>query len=111
MSHTRPNIAFAVGIVSQFMHEPNEEHMNAMVRIPRYLIGASGKGLLFSKINNLEVEYTDVDWAGYINDRRSTSGYCTFGRSNLVTWRSKKQLVVARSSTEAEFKSITLGIC
>ena len=60
----------------------------------------------------MEIEvYTDADYTGSITDRRSTSGYCTFLGGNLVIWRSKKQLVVARSSAEAEFRSMALGIC
>jgi len=54
---------------------------------------------------------TDADWAGDQDDRRSTSGYVTYVWGNLVTWRSKKQSVVARSSAEAEFRAIALGIC
>ncbi|RVW89842.1 putative mitochondrial protein [Vitis vinifera] len=53
----------------------------------------------------------DADWAGSVNNRRSTSGYCTFVWGNLVTWRSKKQNVVARSNTEAEFRAVAQGIC
>ena len=60
----------------------------------------------------LEIEaYTNADWAGSISDQRSTFGYCTFLGGNLITWRSKKQLVVARSSAKAESRSLALGIC
>jgi hypothetical protein len=112
LSHTRPDIAFAVSVVSQFMHAPCEKHMEAVYRILRYLKSAPGKGLMLYKNGHLEVEgYTDVDWAGSITDRRSTSGYCTFVGGNLVTWRSKKQSVVARSSAEAEFRAMAHGIC
>ncbi|KAJ8751774.1 hypothetical protein K2173_025959 [Erythroxylum novogranatense] len=63
---------------------------------------APGKGLLFSKHDHLRIEvFTDADWAGSLDDRRSTTGYCTLLGGNLVTWRSKKQSVVARSSAEA----------
>ena len=63
-----------------------------------------GKGLFFQRTTKKEIEiFSDADWAGSVTDRRSTSGYCLFVWGNLVTWRSKKQLVVARSSAEAEF--------
>ena len=91
LSHTRPDIAFAVSVVSQFMHAPHEAHLDAAYRILRYLKSAPGKGLYFAKHDHLLVEaYSDADWAGSVTDRRSTSGYCTFVGGNLVTWRSKK---------------------
>ena len=112
LSHTRPDIAYVVSVVSQFMHEPSEEHMNAVFRILRYLKGTPGKGLLFSKNNVSNIfGYTDSDWAGDQTTRKSTSGYFTFVEGNLVTWRSKKQKVVARSSAEAEFRGMAHGIC
>lgn len=105
LSHTRPDIAYDVSVVSQSMHNPSKSHMEAVIRILRYLKSSPGKGLMFSKNNRqLKVDgYTDADWAGNITDIKSTSGYFTFIRGNLVTWRSKKQKVVALSSAEAEF--------
>lgn len=86
--------------------------MDAVMRILRYLKSCPGRGLLYKSHGHLQVEcYTDADWAGSLDDRRSTSGYCTFVGGNLVTWRSKKQSVVARSSAEAEFRSMAHGIC
>ncbi|XP_072060390.1 secreted RxLR effector protein 161-like [Arachis hypogaea] len=111
LSHTRPDIAYAVGIVSQFMHKPQEDHMEAAMRIVRYLKGAPGSGIIFKKNGHLKVEtYTDADWAGNPNDRRSIAGYFTLVGGNLVTWKSKKQTVVALSSAEAEFRGIVKGI-
>ena len=67
---------------------------------------------MFSKNNHLDIEgYIDADWAGNISDRKSTSSYFTFVGGNLVTWRSKKQKVVALSSAEAEFRGMVKGIC
>lgn len=90
-----------------------EQHMNAVICILRYLKLSPGKGILFTKNankQNIEV-YTDADWAGTIDNRLSTSGCLTFVGGNLVTWRSKKQNVVARSSVEIEYRGMTLGIC
>ena len=88
--------------MSQFMHDLKKPHMDVVERILRYLKSASGKGLLFSNHGHLKVEgYTDADWAESADDKRSTADYFTFVGGNLVTWRSKKQQVVARSSAEA----------
>ncbi|GMI75147.1 cysteine-rich RLK (RECEPTOR-like protein kinase) 8 [Hibiscus trionum] len=108
LSHTRPDITFGVSVISQFMHAPREKHLEAAYRILRYLKGTPGKGLHFKKDVNRSIEvYTDADWAGAVNDRRSTSGYCSYVWGNLVTWRSKKQSVVARSSAEAEYRALS----
>lgn len=112
LSHTRADIAYAVSPVSQYMHNPSTDHMEAVMRILQYLKGAPGKGLMLRKYNHLRIEgYTDADWAGSITDRKSTSGYLTLVGGNLVTWRSKKQKVVALSSAEAEFRGMAKGVC
>ena len=86
LSHTRPNIAYVVSVVSQFMHNPSEDHMDAVIRILRYLKSSPGKGLLFSKNGHLRINgYTYADWARNISNRRSTSGYFMFVGGNLVT--------------------------
>lgn len=111
LSHTRPDIAYAVSIVSKFMHNRSEEHMSMVIRILRYLKSSPGRGLMFSKNNHLSVDGTYADWAGTMFDRKSTSKYFTFVGGNLVTWRSKKQKVVALSSAKAEFKGMSKGLC
>ncbi|RVX13746.1 Retrovirus-related Pol polyprotein from transposon RE1 [Vitis vinifera] len=113
LAHTRPDLAYALSVVSQYMHNPGEQHMNVVMRILRYLKNAPRKGILFAKnVDHQSIEvYTDADWAGAVDDRRSTSGYFTFVGDNLVTWKSKKQNVVARSSAEAEFRGMALGLC
>ncbi|PHT92192.1 Beta-amylase 1, chloroplastic [Capsicum annuum] len=106
------DIAHAVSLVSQFMHNPSEEHMGAVIRILQYLKSSSGRGLMFKKYSHLNINgCIDADWAESATDRRSTSGYLTFVGGNLVTWRSKKQRVVALSSAEAKFRSMTKEIC
>ncbi|RDX84759.1 putative mitochondrial protein, partial [Mucuna pruriens] len=103
LSHTRPDIAYAVSVINQFMHDPTKRHLQA---------ASLGKELLFRKEGKLSMEiYIDAYYARSIIDRRSTSGYCMFMRGNLVTWKSKKQNVVTRSSAEAEFRVIAHDIC
>ena len=78
--------------------------MEAVIRILRYLKGSPGRGVLYQKNGHLDlIAYTNADWAGDRNDRKSTSGYFTLVGGNLMTWRSKKLKVVALSSAEAEF--------
>ena len=90
LSHTRPDIAYAISLVSQFMHNLSKDHMNVVIRILRYLKSSPGRELMFRKHGHLNVEgYLDVDWAGS-SDKKSTSRYFTCVGGNLVTWRSKK---------------------
>lgn len=94
------------------MDSPSEDHMAAVYRILRYLKASPGKGLFFWKGTSQQVSgYTDVDWAGDGTDGKSTSGYFMFVNGNLVTWRSKKQNFVARSSAEAEYRGMVHGVC
>ena len=112
LSYTRPDIAYAVNMVSQFMHCLSEDHMSVVIQILRYLKSSLGKGLMFSKNDHLRVEgYIDTDWARSTMDGKSTSSYFTFIGGNLVTWRSKKQKVVALFSAKAEFRGMTNGYC
>lgn len=102
LSHTRPDIAYVVSVVSQFIHDPRKQHMDDADHILKYLMYAPSKSLLFSNNDHMKIEgYIDADWEGSANNRRPTSGYFTFVGDNHVTWRSKKQPVVARSNVEA----------
>ena len=111
LCHTRPDISYAVSVVSRYMHDPRTGHMEAVYRILRYLKNSPGRGLWFKPNQHLNVEgYCDADWASSLDDRRSTSGYCIFVGGNLVSWRSKKQEVVARSTAEAEYRAMALSL-
>ncbi|KAJ9544883.1 hypothetical protein OSB04_024590 [Centaurea solstitialis] len=107
LTFTRPDIAFAVQQVCLFMHDPRLPHLNALKRILRYLKGTLSHGLHIkaSAVDRL-VAYSDAYWAGCPNTRRSTSGFCVYLGDNLVSWSSKRQHVVSRSSAEAEYRGI-----
>lgn len=103
---TRPELSFCVNKLSQYMNCPTETHWRAVKRVLRYLIGTSDHGLFFTKGNIAVVGYSDADWASSVEDRRSTTGYVVYLGSNPVAWCSKKQSVVSRSSSEAEYRSL-----
>ena len=90
------------------MHDPREPHLTAAKRILRYLQGTLDHGLLLRRASTSElVVYTDADWAGCPDIRRSTSGYAVFLGDNLVSRSAKHQNVVSRSSAEAEYRSVS----
>ncbi|XP_020254028.1 uncharacterized protein LOC109831099 [Asparagus officinalis] len=111
LSHTHSDISFAVIVVGRYMYDPRKDHINAVYQILRYLKSAPGKGLIFRKNEHVSIKgYCDSDWASCADDRRSTLGYCIFIGGNLVSWKSKKQSVMARSIAEAEYRAMTLGV-
>ncbi|XP_039034920.1 secreted RxLR effector protein 161-like [Hibiscus syriacus] len=107
--HTRPDISFAVNKAAQFLQEPTEVHWLAFKRILRYLRGTLETGLWFpaqaQKLMTLNA-FSDSDWGGDVDDRRSISGYCVYNGNHLLAWCSKKQRAVSRSTAEAEYRSL-----
>ncbi|KAK4381916.1 Retrovirus-related Pol polyprotein from transposon RE1 [Sesamum angolense] len=110
LTTTRPEIAFSVSVISQFMQSPRSSHLDAAKRILRYIKGSLDYGLLYKNSNDFKLKgFTDADWVGDASDRRSTSGYCFNIGSAVVSWCSKKQSTVALSSTEAEYMAATIA--
>ncbi|XP_071695005.1 secreted RxLR effector protein 161-like [Rutidosis leptorrhynchoides] len=111
LAHTQPDIAHSIGVVSQFMHQSQVHHMEAAMRIIRYLKKTSGHRVIFKNNRHLETQiYTYASWTGEEGDRRSTSGFFILVVRNLVAWRSKKQKVVSLSSAESKLRGITKGV-
>ena len=110
MTITRPDIAHVVNSVSQFLHSPTKDHFFAVKRILRYVKGTLHFGLTFHSFAALGalVAYSDADWVGCPDTRRSTSGYSIYLGNNLVSWSAKKQPIVSRSSYEFEYRALSL---
>lgn len=107
--HTRPDLAFSVGVVSRYMEKPTVMHMKAVKQILRYLKGTIDFGLVYTQGEKQEtlVGYSDSDLAADLGGRRSTPGMAFYLTESLVTWCSQKQKTVALSSCEAEFMAAT----
>jgi hypothetical protein len=112
LTNTRPDIAYATQQLSQFMHKPTMTHYKAACRVIRYLKHNPGRGLMFNRNSDIQIlGYSDADWAGCLDTRRSTSGYCFFIGSFLISWKAKKQLTISKSSSEAEYRALSTATC
>jgi hypothetical protein len=104
---TRPDIAFAVQQACLFMHDPRGPHLALLKRILQYVRSTTSHGLLLRASNELNITaYSDADWAGFPDTRRSTSGFRVFLSESLVSWSLKRQPTVSRSSVEAEYRAV-----
>ncbi|RZB42467.1 Retrovirus-related Pol polyprotein from transposon TNT 1-94 [Glycine soja] len=103
---TRPDIAFAVGMLGKYQSNPGIDHWRAAKKVPRYLQGTKDYMLMYRQTNNLDViGYSDSDFAGCVDSRRSTSGYIFMMTGGAISWRSVKQSLTTTSTMEAEFVS------
>ncbi len=109
LTFTRPDLSFAVHQVCQYMASPTSVHLMAAKRILRYLKGTLHLGISFRPGPLTLSAFTDADWAGDPDDRRSTSGLLVYLGPNPITWSAKKQLTVSRSSTESEYRALALA--
>uniref|UniRef100_A0A151UGU2 Copia protein n=1 Tax=Cajanus cajan TaxID=3821 RepID=A0A151UGU2_CAJCA len=105
---TRPEISYSVHVLSQFMQAPRQEHWHATMRVVRYLKSFPSQGIILPKENDLNlVGYSDSDWASCPITRRSITGYLMKLGPILISWKTKKQATVSKSSTEAEYRAMS----
>ena len=107
----RPDISFAVQLVARFTNNPTKEHWTAVIRILRYLKGTRTRGLVYSPSTATSLAgFCDADWAGDVDKRKSTSGYCFLLNGTAISWTSKRQSTVALSSAEAEYLALGTAV-
>jgi hypothetical protein len=109
---TRPDLAYVVQQVCLFMHDPREPHLALIKRILRYVNDTLSASLHIGTgpVDKL-IAYSDADWVGCPDSHRSTSGFCVFLGDNLISWSSKRQTTVSRSSAEAEYRVVAHVVC
>lgn len=111
LTFTLPDICYAVQQVCLFMHDPRDSYFAALKRILRYLRGTLDHGLHLSPSRDSHITaYSDADWGGCPDTRRSTSGYCVYLGDNLISWSSKRRASTSRSSAEAEYRGVANAV-
>ena len=112
MNTTRLDITFITQQLSQFLSKPTHTHYNVALRVLKYLKGFPGHGIFFPRDSCLHIQgYIDADWEGCKDTRHSISGHCFFLGQTLISWRTKKQPTVSRSSSEAEYRAMVSATC
>lgn len=112
LNFPRPDVTFAVQQLSQFINAPYSSHWDAVTHVLRYLKGCPSLGLFYPSTNTFDLQaYCDADWGTCPDTRKSITGYCIFLGSALISWKSKKQNIVSRSTAEAEYRSLGTTTC
>ncbi|GKB12493.1 ribonuclease H-like domain-containing protein, partial [Tanacetum coccineum] len=113
LTHTRPNIAYSVHCLAQYMHSPLKSHLNSALNVLRYLKGAPGKGIGYNygECNNNLSGYGDADWAKCLKTRKSVIGYCVFFNNCLISWKSKKTEHYIQIIHRLEYRSLSSVAC
>lgn len=112
---TRPDLAFSVGMISTYVQNPKVSRLSSIKRVMRYVKGTLSWGMLLPTQKDDSVVklvgYSDADWCGDKDDRKSTAGYCVFLGKAPISWGSKKELAVALSTCESEYIFVAMSVC
>ncbi|XP_073219765.1 uncharacterized protein [Cicer arietinum] len=112
LTNTRPDISFAIVRLSQFLSAPTDLHLQAAFRIVRFIKNNPGKGLFFPARSSFQIKgFCNFDWGACQDTRRSVTGFCFFLGDSLISWKSEKQSIVSRSSSEAEYRALAQVTC
>ncbi|KAJ9173157.1 hypothetical protein P3X46_016321, partial [Hevea brasiliensis] len=112
LTTTRLDITFSIQQLSQFLSKPTEIHLQAMHGVLRYIKSSPGKGLFFPSASTIHLKaFSDSDWAGCVDTRRSVIGFSSYLDDSLISWKSKKQTTVSESSSEAEYRALAATTC
>lgn len=104
---SRPDISFTVHRLSQFLQQPTSSHLHLVHQLLRFLKGSHGQGILLKPVTTFHLRaFVDADWGACLDTRRTVSGFCVFFGDSLISWKSKKQTTVARSSAEVEYRAL-----
>ena len=109
---TRPDLTYAVHILSQFMDKPRQPHLEAAHKVLKYIKRTPGQGILLPSTGSLQLQaFCDADWTRCRDTRRSVTGYCILLGNAPVSWKTKKQTTISRSSAVAEYRSMATTCC
>ncbi|GAU46710.1 hypothetical protein TSUD_287990 [Trifolium subterraneum] len=112
LTHTRPDIAYTVSKLSQFLAKPSTEHMLAAIHVLKYIKQSPDQGLFYKSNSSLKLKgFSDSDWGACPDTRRSTTGFCFYLGNSLISWKSKKKNIVSRSSSDAEYRALAQATC
>ena len=112
LTNTRPGITFSVNNLSQFVTAPTKEHQQDAFHVLRYLKVAPGSGIFFHSSNSIQLKcFSDSDWATCPTTRKPITGFSVFLGNSLIAWKSKKQQTISRSSSEVEYRAMTVITC